>query len=137
MKHILLAMSLTFLMIQKVNASNIRPLEEDAFSTQEKADEAATIINSNFSELFNTKVAVSDSPVGAPNYFVSDLLNPEQGDYNIMAIRENADDLWRGKVEASGGQGTRSYDLVDLLDPESIGIINNIFWELDDKKQDF
>src|SRR3990167_7495612 len=124
-----------------LHADNLRPLESDAFSTQEKADEAASIINQNFVELLNSKVDVSTNPIGEIPFFVSDLLNPDQADYNAFVITTNSDELWRGKEERNGGPlGTRTYNIVDLLDPDeienNIGKINLIFFEIDDAKAD-
>ena len=128
-------------MASMLQGANLRPLEEDAFSTPEKADEAAAIINQNFIELFNSKVDREDSKMGEISFFVSDLLNPEQADYNTFYITQNADELWAAKAEHGGGDpGTRSYDLVDLLDPaeieNNIARINLVFFEIDDSKED-
>ena len=122
-------------------ATNVRPLENDAFSTQEKADEAAAIINQNFIELFNTKVSTGGFQMGEISFFVSDMLSQEQADFNVFYITNNADELWADKAERDGGPaGTRSYDLVDLLDPaeieNNIARINLIFFEIDDHKED-
>ena len=99
---ILIALSLTFLMFQKVNASSIRPIPDDSFSTQEKADEAAKIINENFQEIWNSKLDASTPAAGSASYYVAALLDPEQADYNSFVIMENADDLCRNKVARGG-----------------------------------
>ena len=113
----------------------IRTLEEDAFSTEDKAAEAEAIINQNFSDLFNNKANISEDSLGEPRFSISDVLNPELSELNAFFIMENADDLWRDKEESGGGSpGTRSYFLNDLGDPEAINIINRIFEELDAAK---
>jgi hypothetical protein len=120
------------------DAANIRMLQDDAFSTQEKADESAKIINQNFSELFAVKVSLEDNLLTEPRYYVTDLFDPEEADYNAFVIMENADDLWRGKQENGGSIGTRSFQISELEDQsrteENIAAINQIFFDLDDAK---
>ena len=123
-------------------ATIITPLDSDALSSQEKADETAKIINSNFQELWNNKINISTNGLTSANYFVSDLLDSESSDYNAFVIMENSDDLWRSKqTKNSGEPGARSYQITDLLNPENqeqnINLINLIFYELDDAKEDF
>ena len=133
--RILLALSLTFLTFQEVNASTIHPLEDGAFADEERADETAKVINQNFQELFNTKVSTGNKAQTEPKYFVTDLLNPDLADENAFYIMENADDLWRSKLTIDDIDGERSFFLTDLLDPETIeekiAIINQIFFDLD------
>lgn len=135
MKYISILISLTFLTVMKVNASNIREVPIYDIEDQDGADEAAKIINQNFQELYSTKVDVSVSALSEPTYFVSELLDPEMSDYNCMAIMENADDLWRNKTAKSGISGSRNYSVADLTDKdlleENIEAINQIFYELD------
>lgn len=141
MRMRILSVVSVLLMTALGHASNLRILEDDAFSTPEKADEAAAVINQNFIEIFNSKLDNPGSDMGEISDYVSDLLDPDQADYNVMVIRGNADDLWSAKAErGSRENGTRSFELVDLLDPaeieNNIGKINQIFWELDDQKED-
>lgn len=123
-------------------ASNIRPIPDDSFSTQEKSDEAAKIINEDFQELWNSKIDSSTPAAGSASYYVSSLNDPEQSDYNAFVIMENADDLWRSKVDRGGvvNNSGRAYNLVDILDPDnsesSIAIINQIFYDLDSQKEE-
>ena len=83
-----------------IHAATIVPLQSDAFSTQEKADEAAKLINQNFNNLWNDKINISTPTLEAPSYFIGNLLDPEQADYNCFVLMENADDLWRNKRSA-------------------------------------
>lgn len=121
-------------------ASNVRSIPDDSFSTQEKADEAAKIINENFQELWNSKIDSSTPAAGSASYYVSSLLDPEQANYNAFVIMENADDLWRAKVDRGGVVNVdgRAFNLADLLDPENIeaniASINQIFYDLDSQK---
>lgn len=123
-------------------ASNIRPIPDDIFSTQEKADEATQIIMNNFYELWATKLSVSSPTADGPRYYLSDILNPDEADYNALAIMGNADDLWENKEDFGGisAPGGRSSSIKDLLDPNSleqnIGAINQIFYDLDSQKVD-
>lgn len=133
------AISIVF-MCSMLHSSSIFPLPDDSFTSQEKADEAAKIINQNFQNLWNDKVDVGTNSLGSPSYFVGDLLDPDQADYNAWVIQENADDLWRNKAEASGGTNTngRVYDIVNLEDPdnveENLAAIDQIFFDLDSSK---
>lgn len=128
---------LAFALLASPVFADVRLLEADAFSTEEKAAEAEATINQNFSDLFNAKAGTSEKDLVEPRFTVSDILNPELFETNAIFIMENADDLWREKKEISvEEQGSRSYFLSSMDDEDAIEIINQILIEIDLAKED-
>jgi len=131
---------LIILLAAPLYSADIRPIPEDAFIDQEAAKEAAVVINQNFQELINSKVNGSSPSITTPKYIVIDLLDPENEESNAFFIMENADDIWREKVDLGGVNSTdgRTVQLDDLLDPsnaeENVARINQLFYELDYSK---
>lgn len=123
-------------------ASQLYPIPEDAFSSPDNAAEAGKLILLNFQELWSSKVDVSSPSANQIQYYLSDLTDPDEADYNAFAIMADADDLWTNKQENSSDAnlGTRSIPVVDLLDParieDNIAAINLIFYELDAAKDE-
>lgn len=133
MKRLGITLSLLFCAVQA--HAIIYPLPSDAFADEEKAAEAAKILNQDFQELWNAKKDLNTSSLGQAQYFVSDLLDAENADYNAFVIMENSDDLYRNKTQNLGSIGQRSYNISDLLDPanfeNNVLIINQILYDLD------